>query len=221
MHGRLSSVAWALVALPWLGAGMLAHEIGTTRVSLIALDRAHYEIEIVTDATSLLEKLETIAGVPTSAADDPLALQQRLELLGSTFQQRVALSFDGQPARPAVSWTVAPSGAIGGGQIARIRLTGDVPPSARDLTWKYAWTFTSYAFIDRRSPSGATTEWLEGGQTSAPMRLDAGTADGSRLQLAGRYIVLGFTHILPKGLDHVLFVLGIFLLSRRLRPILL
>ena len=31
---------------------------------------------------------------------------------------------------------------------------------------------------------------------------------------------LGFTHILPKGLDHILFVLGIFLLSRRLRPIL-
>ena len=32
---------------------------------------------------------------------------------------------------------------------------------------------------------------------------------------------LGFTHILPKGIDHVLFVLGIFLLSRRVRLILL
>ena len=31
---------------------------------------------------------------------------------------------------------------------------------------------------------------------------------------------LGFTHILPKGLDHMLFVLGIFLLSRRLRQVL-
>ena len=33
---------------------------------------------------------------------------------------------------------------------------------------------------------------------------------------------LGFTHILPKGLDHVLFVLGVFLLSRKwIRPILM
>ena len=32
--------------------------------------------------------------------------------------------------------------------------------------------------------------------------------------------MLGFTHILPKGLDHILFVLGIFLFSRRLRPML-
>jgi hydrogenase/urease accessory protein HupE len=34
------------------------------------------------------------------------------------------------------------------------------------------------------------------------------------------YTVLGFTHILPKGLDHILFVLGIFLLSARWRPLL-
>jgi hydrogenase/urease accessory protein HupE len=43
----------------------------------------------------------------------------------------------------------------------------------------------------------------------------------TRLELAARYVALGFTHILPKGLDHVLFVLGVFLLSRRIRPILM
>jgi hydrogenase/urease accessory protein HupE len=35
------------------------------------------------------------------------------------------------------------------------------------------------------------------------------------------YLWLGFTHILPKGLDHILFVIGIYLLSTRLRPILI
>src|SRR5437660_8629661 len=35
-----------------------------------------------------------------------------------------------------------------------------------------------------------------------------------------RYLALGFTHIVPNGLDHMLFVLGIFLLSRRLREVL-
>ena len=36
-----------------------------------------------------------------------------------------------------------------------------------------------------------------------------------------QYLKLGYTHILPRGVDHILFVLGIFLLSRRLKPILL
>ena len=38
--------------------------------------------------------------------------------------------------------------------------------------------------------------------------------------MARTYLGLGFTHIVPGGLDHILFVLGIFLLSGRLRPIL-
>src|SRR5262249_48921612 len=33
------------------------------------------------------------------------------------------------------------------------------------------------------------------------------------------YLVLGFEHILPEGLDHILFVLGIFLLTTKLGPI--
>lgn len=35
-----------------------------------------------------------------------------------------------------------------------------------------------------------------------------------------QFIELGFTHILPKGLDHILFVLGLFLLSPKLKPLL-
>ena len=39
--------------------------------------------------------------------------------------------------------------------------------------------------------------------------------------LIGYYLKLGFEHILPKGLDHILFVLGLFLLNDKLRPLLL
>lgn len=37
---------------------------------------------------------------------------------------------------------------------------------------------------------------------------------------AWRYLILGFEHILPLGLDHILFVLGLFLLNPALRPLL-
>ena len=39
--------------------------------------------------------------------------------------------------------------------------------------------------------------------------------------MIGDFIVIGFQHIVPKGLDHILFVTGIFLLSTKLRPILM
>jgi hypothetical protein len=35
------------------------------------------------------------------------------------------------------------------------------------------------------------------------------------------YLVLGFKHILPLGFDHILFVLSLFLLSPKLKPIIL
>ena len=35
-----------------------------------------------------------------------------------------------------------------------------------------------------------------------------------------KYVRSGFDHILPKGLDHILFVIGLFLLSPALRPLL-
>lgn len=38
---------------------------------------------------------------------------------------------------------------------------------------------------------------------------------------AALYLMLGFTHILPMGLDHILFVLGLFLLKPQLKPVLL
>jgi hypothetical protein len=37
---------------------------------------------------------------------------------------------------------------------------------------------------------------------------------------AWQFMELGFTHILPKGLDHILFVLSLFLLSPKLKPLL-
>jgi hydrogenase/urease accessory protein HupE len=43
----------------------------------------------------------------------------------------------------------------------------------------------------------------------------------STLEALRRFIALGFTHIVPNGLDHVLFVLGLFLLSTKWRPLLL
>ncbi len=42
----------------------------------------------------------------------------------------------------------------------------------------------------------------------------------SSAEVSWIYLKLGFTHILPLGIDHILFVLGLFLLSPKLKPLL-
>jgi hypothetical protein len=94
-----------------------------------------------------------------------------------------------------------------------------VPSGARAVRWTYGWTFASYAMTVRRTgTTEPATHWLEGGEASPEVDIAAPAPD--RARIAGRYLALGFTHIVPGGLDHVLFVLGIYLLSRRLRSVL-
>lgn len=77
------------------------------------------------------------------------------------------------------------------------------------------------------------TRWLEPGQKSPVLTIKSigissvgaevpSAMDQESLwDVAIRYGVLGFEHILPKGLDHILFVMGLFFLSVRWRPLLL
>ena len=195
-------------------AALRAHEIGTTRVSVFFQAGRTYDIEIVTDAAALVEKLEASAGRSSPAGLPPARLQSMLSSSDEKFRQRVRIAFDASDVRPAIAYSVAAA-------VATIRLTGQIPPGARHFTWTYAWTFASYAMTVRSAASGnPATEWLEGGQSSAPFALQSPTPPVDRLGTARRYLALGFTHILPHGLDHMLFVLGIYLLSRRARSVL-
>ena len=203
------------------GSAVRAHEIGTTRVSVLLQDERSYTIEIVTDAIALVEKLEACAGRPPTVQTDPVRQQALLRAFDDIFRRRLTVAFDGSAVHPAIEYSVAPPGDGTSPAMATIRLSGATPDGARALTWTYAWTFASYALMVRRDRSdNPSTEWLEGGQTSAPIALSGGAAPVGRLGTARRYLVLGFTQIVPYGLDHVLFVLGIFLLSGRARSVL-
>jgi hydrogenase/urease accessory protein HupE len=163
-----------------------------------------YEVRIVTDASALSEKLGGSLPLETAAA---------------RFRQRIQLAFDGIQVSPSAGYSV--SEGKNGGTIADIRLTGPVPPGARTFTWSYGWTFASYALTVHNAGSGPATVWLEGGQLSAPFPVTATDPPPSRgVDTAWRYLALGFTHILPHGFDHVLFVLGIYLLSTRAHSVL-
>jgi hydrogenase/urease accessory protein HupE len=186
-----------------------AHEIGTTRVSVVMHEGRNYDVEIVTDAAALAEKL----GAP-SDTQFPADFAPR-------FLQRVKLAFDDKNVTPAIAYSVTPALDASSAPAATIHLTGQIPTGARNFTWTFGWTFASYALTIRGDAAkNPATQWLEGGQTSAPFAMNSVAPGANRLRTAWLYFTLGFTHILPHGLDHMLFVLGIYLLSSRPRTVL-
>jgi hydrogenase/urease accessory protein HupE len=203
------------------GAPVLGHEIGTTQVSVLFQEGRTYDVEIVTDAAALIEKLEASAGVPPPSGVRPPPDQTLLARFDETFRRRVKIVFDGAEVRPSIAYSVAPAVDAMSAAVATIRLSGQIPADAQHFAWTYAWTFASYAMTIRHAAAeNPETEWLDGGESSAPFLLTSPAPPIDRLAAARRYLALGFTHIVPYGLDHMLFVLGIYLLSGRARSVL-
>jgi hypothetical protein len=50
--------------------------------------------------------------------------------------------------------------------------------------------------------------------------LDVDLSKLSRTEIFWTYLKLGFTHIIPLGLDHILFVVSLYILEPRLKPVL-
>lgn len=50
--------------------------------------------------------------------------------------------------------------------------------------------------------------------------IDADLSKLSRTEIFWTYIKLGFTHILPLGFDHILFIVSLYILEPRLKPVL-
>ena len=95
--------------------------------------------------------------------------------------------------------------------------TADLPAEPRSITVN--WPDGAGAMVLRQQGVEAPfTGYLNGGESSGTIALAGGGAQ-TPMQAFMSYIPVGFDHILPKGLDHILFVLGLFFLSTRLRPL--
>ncbi len=102
-----------------------------------------------------------------------------------------------------------------------VTLTGRLPRKVKTVTWRYEAKFGSSVVKFRGlDDSDLQSQWLPDGKRSTPFYLHGQVNKPDRLDVITQYLVLGFTHIVPKGLDHILFVLGLFFLSTSWRPLL-
>jgi hypothetical protein len=98
----------------------------------------------------------------------------------------------------------------------RLMLQMPIPTDVTALTFTWPKGYGSLALRQTGLENGYAG-YLDGGETSPDIPLSG--ANISSWAALWSYIPVGFDHILPKGLDHILFVLGLYFLSTRLKPL--
>lgn len=121
---------------------------------------------------------------------------------------------------------VPPTGYTKVPRISVVYLTGILPEGTRELIWYYPQRFGDNAVrlkqVDEVNEEWhwSQWQWLRNDQVSQAFTLDEIVARQTLTEVIWSYIVIGFEHIVPLGLDHILFIFGLFLLSTHWRPLL-
>jgi len=185
-----------------------------------------FALDVSNDPMWLLLRLETFAGGSVPPNITPEQRDARLAQLTSVFADRIVLFVDQREVR-ASGVEYVPPRALGSGTgdqgkaLAGFHLTGTMPRDATRLRWLYGLVGDRYPLEIRQPDGSSTIEWIDGTNWSDAIDLSRSFTRPTRVEIIRQYLWLGYTHILPKGLDHILFVLGLFLLSPRARPLLL
>ncbi|MDX1592756.1 MAG: HupE/UreJ family protein [Gammaproteobacteria bacterium] len=221
-----AALAW-LVAVP-VGAHTLRPAIATASFA----GDGGFVLEIETNLEARLAGIgpshTDTRNAPTADRYDrlralpPAMLRAELEPFLPGFVARLRPEVDGEPVAVALRDVVIPP--VGDLDLARksvVRLAGTLPVGATTFRWRWPVEYGDCALRLRYGDGPVVVSyWLEAGEASPPFALDATVVPRPWHAVALDYLELGFTHILPRGLDHILFVLGLFLLSLRLGPIL-
>jgi len=230
---RLATCIVPMLALMIASAPVQAHDLTATH-ALVTLRtdggyvvdiRAHWDalalgVPVATPAERVVKELEALT---------PDAFEKMLSDLGRLIQKRTRLEFDDDKQRPSVSFPDYQTERIAALPEVSVlgftaRLEGRIPDGATNMTFAMSRAFTIVRATICDETSGVTRQYvLTSGQRTPPLTLGVEptavqSVDDTRTVI-GRYLVLGFEHILPKGLDHILFVLGLFLLSTKLGPL--
>ncbi len=230
------------VALFWLASCLpctaRADVVKPALIEISINTEGTYHIEVRASLEALLTginaRYRNTQDAPTAEAYDTLRVLPADELaiafepFKTTFTERVELKLDGKRVPLQITRIDIPE--PGYPKVPRtsvIILEGNIDRSVSSLTWYYPAAFGDNAVRVRQVDEineqwhWSDWQWLRDDRPSEAFSLTELFTRQPVSTTIATYLVLGFEHILPKGLDHILFILGIFLLSLHLRPLLL
>ena len=213
----------AIVDLEFTQNGVVKVLIQTNLESLIAgINSSHDD----TDDSPQVERYKQLRALSSEQ------LTGEFELVAESIISQLNLAFDGLKSDLSlVKLDIPKIGNLDNSRLSQIYLSASIAPAQEQMnssinqqvTWTYPQNFGNNVvrFFYDKAPMEKISHWLTEGATSPGFELNTAYVTKPLTQVAREYTVLGFEHIVPKGMDHILFVLGLFLLSVGLRPLLL
>lgn len=186
------------------------------------------ELNLEAILAGISPELEDTDDSPNAAQYDALramsAAQLEAELQShlADLQQGFAVQFDGQDALMQYQNAEIPEvGNIDIARVSQVRYSGAIPPASQQAVWRFdAENGNCVIRFKQPGMDKAASFWLTGGQASPSFPLHASVVPQDFWVETANFIKLGFFHIVPVGMDHMLFVLGLFFLSLKWRPLL-
>ncbi|MDB6077943.1 MAG: hypothetical protein JWO82_1690 [Akkermansiaceae bacterium] len=103
--------------------------------------------------------------------------------------------------------------------VLKIKIEGEFPPEAKNLSVEWHEPFGVVLIVKTHTGAEIKTQPVLEGRSVVAHRDASGEVKAENTTFLN-WIKMGYTHILPEGLDHILFVLGLFLLVPKWKTLL-
>ncbi|MEO0665252.1 MAG: HupE/UreJ family protein, partial [Pseudomonadota bacterium] len=215
----------AAITLVW-GAGLRAHETQPA-IANVVVTPDRFEMQIALNAEALLAGIDLSTYQDTNDAPEAEEYDRLRALPGESLASALAtawpdlaLGFNVDGAGPlvleAVDVTVPASAELSRESV--LTIAGPMADTAEGVT--VGWVRENGVLVVRQSRDGEVfAELLQDGASSQFLPA-TGVAEESAGEAFWRFLVAGFEHIIPLGIDHILFVLGLFFFALKWSPIL-
>ncbi|MEJ2330392.1 MAG: HupE/UreJ family protein [Gammaproteobacteria bacterium] len=229
-------MAVALLCSLWTGAARAdVVKPALIEISVYTSGKVHVDLRASIEAllTGINARYRNTQDAPNAAEYDALrvlppdALREKFVPFEKTLLERIDMLADGLEVELAIEKVTIPEpGYTKVPRISVIELTGTLDRSTKELGWYYPAAFGDNAVrvrqVDEENEQWHWSEWqwIRDDSVSKPFPLDELFTRLPVHEVVLNYISIGFDHILPRGTDHILFIVGIFLLSVQLRPLL-
>lgn len=207
-----------------------------TLVEISVYTDGYYEVEVRASIEALLtginSQFKNTKESPNAQKYDVLREMSSVELekafdpFKSTFVNNVKLKLDDEIVQvKIIAVTIPEPGYTKVPRISLIRLQGKINRTVEKISWFYPAIYADNAVRVRQVDNHqekwhwSNWQWLRNDQWSEPFSLNEVFHKESTGSIITTYTLAGFKHILPWGLDHILFIIGLFLLSTQLRPL--
>jgi hydrogenase/urease accessory protein HupE len=226
-----------LIAVSLLPKVTLADVVKPALVEISVYRDGHFQVELRASIEAMLTginaRFKNTQDAPNADEYDalrklgPEALAKAFRPFYPKLLEGVAVYIDGERMPLTVGKVNIPErGYTKIPRISTILLDGKVPDGAQTLRWHYPARFGDNAVRVRQVDQArqryhwSEWQWIRDDSISQPFSLTEVASQRSTWDVIKDYVQAGFDHILPAGVDHILFILGLYLYSTRLRPLL-